>query len=84
MLLAHCGLDIFLIYQYILKILRISFQVTQRFSSEELVSWNLLTRTNNDFQYISLRLTLVYGLGIFVRYCILMPLRCTVLAIWKK
>lgn len=52
-------------------------QVTQRFSSEELVSWNLLTRTNNDFQYISLRLTLVYGLGIFVRYCILAPLRYT-------
>ena len=50
-------------------------QVTQRFTSEELVSWNLLTRTNNDFQYISLRLTLVYGLGIFVRYCILAPLR---------
>lgn len=41
------------------------------------MSWNLLTRTNNDFQYISLKLTLVYGLGIFVRYCILMPLRCT-------
>ncbi|KAG7239244.1 hypothetical protein INR49_029534 [Caranx melampygus] len=50
-------------------------EVTQRFSSEELVSWNLLTRTNNDFQYISLRLTLVYGLGIIVRYCILAPLR---------
>lgn len=60
----------------------ISVQVTQRFSSEELVSWNLLTRTNNDFQYISLRLTLVYGLGIFVRYCILMPLRCVKLTIW--
>ncbi|CAN9513006.1 unnamed protein product [Ophioblennius macclurei] len=52
-------------------------EVTQRFSSEELVSWNLLTRTNNDFQYISLRLTLVYSLGIFVRYCILAPLRIT-------
>uniref|UniRef100_A0A3P8THS5 1-acylglycerol-3-phosphate O-acyltransferase 9, like n=1 Tax=Amphiprion percula TaxID=161767 RepID=A0A3P8THS5_AMPPE len=50
-------------------------EVTQRFTSEELVSWNLLTRTNNYFHYISLRLTLVYGLGIFVRYCILAPLR---------
>uniref|UniRef100_A0A672GQX6 1-acylglycerol-3-phosphate O-acyltransferase 9, like n=1 Tax=Salarias fasciatus TaxID=181472 RepID=A0A672GQX6_SALFA len=56
-------------------------EVTQRFSSEELVSWNLLTRTNNDFQYISLRLTLVYGLGIFVRYCILAPLRITLACI---
>lgn len=52
-------------------------EVTQRFSSEELVSWNLLTRTNNYFQYISLKLTLVYALGIFVRYCILTPLRIT-------
>uniref|UniRef100_A0A8C5GXR1 Glycerol-3-phosphate acyltransferase 3-like n=1 Tax=Gouania willdenowi TaxID=441366 RepID=A0A8C5GXR1_GOUWI len=52
-------------------------EVTQRFSSEELVSWNLLTRTNNHFQYISLKLTLVYGLGIFIRYCILAPLRIT-------
>uniref|UniRef100_A0A3B5KHQ6 1-acylglycerol-3-phosphate O-acyltransferase 9, like n=1 Tax=Takifugu rubripes TaxID=31033 RepID=A0A3B5KHQ6_TAKRU len=50
-------------------------EVTQRFSSEELVSWNLLTRTNNNFHYISLKLTLVYGLGVFVRYCILTPLR---------
>uniref|UniRef100_A0A8C6WFY7 1-acylglycerol-3-phosphate O-acyltransferase 9, like n=1 Tax=Neogobius melanostomus TaxID=47308 RepID=A0A8C6WFY7_9GOBI len=55
-------------------------EVTQRFSSEELVSWNLLTRTN-DFQYISLKLTLVYGLGIFVRYCILAPLRITLACI---
>uniref|UniRef100_A0A671VJ52 Glycerol-3-phosphate acyltransferase 3 n=1 Tax=Sparus aurata TaxID=8175 RepID=A0A671VJ52_SPAAU len=29
-------------------------QVTQRFSSEELASWNLLTRTNQNFRYISL------------------------------
>ena len=49
--------------------------MTQRFSSEELVSWNLLTRTNNDFHYISLKLTMVYGLGVLVRYCILAPLR---------
>uniref|UniRef100_A0A3P9NZR7 1-acylglycerol-3-phosphate O-acyltransferase 9, like n=1 Tax=Poecilia reticulata TaxID=8081 RepID=A0A3P9NZR7_POERE len=56
-------------------------EVTQRFTSEELVSWNLLTRTHNDFQYISLKLTLVYGLGIFVRYCILAPLRITLAGI---
>uniref|UniRef100_A0A8C7QS52 1-acylglycerol-3-phosphate O-acyltransferase 9, like n=1 Tax=Oncorhynchus mykiss TaxID=8022 RepID=A0A8C7QS52_ONCMY len=49
-------------------------EVTQRFSSEELVSWNLLTRTNIDFQYISLKLTMVWGLGVFIRYCILAPL----------
>ncbi|XP_047229547.1 glycerol-3-phosphate acyltransferase 3 [Girardinichthys multiradiatus] len=50
-------------------------QVTQRFSSEELASWNLLTRTNQNFYYISLRLTIIWGLGVFVRYCILFPFR---------
>lgn len=50
-------------------------QVTQRFSSEELASWNLLTRTNQNFRYISLRLTIIWGLGVFVRYCVLFPLR---------
>ncbi|XP_054447770.1 glycerol-3-phosphate acyltransferase 3 [Pteronotus mesoamericanus] len=50
-------------------------EVTQRFSSEELVSWNLLTRTNINFQYISLRLTMVWVLGVIVRYCVLLPLR---------
>lgn len=50
-------------------------QVTQRFSSEELASWNLLTRTNQNFYYISLRLTIIWGLGVFIRYCILLPLR---------
>ncbi|XP_029411196.1 glycerol-3-phosphate acyltransferase 3 isoform X2 [Nannospalax galili] len=52
-------------------------QVTQRFSSEELVSWNLLTRTNVNFQYISPRLTMVWVLGVLIRYCILLPLRVT-------
>lgn len=55
-------------------------EVTQRFTSEELVSWNLLTRSNNDFHYISLKLTLVWGLGVFIRYCILAPLRITLAA----
>ncbi|XP_052412553.1 glycerol-3-phosphate acyltransferase 3-like [Carassius gibelio] len=55
--------------------------VTQRFTSEELVSWNLLTRTNNNFQYISLRLTVLWGVGVAVRYCILLPLRITLTAI---
>uniref|UniRef100_UPI0037E72490 glycerol-3-phosphate acyltransferase 3 n=1 Tax=Semicossyphus pulcher TaxID=241346 RepID=UPI0037E72490 len=52
-------------------------QVTQRFSSEELASWNLLTRTNQNFRYISLRLTIFWGLGVFVRYGVLFPLRIT-------
>lgn len=56
-------------------------EVTQRFTSEELVSWNLLTRTNNVFHYISLKLTVVWGLGVFIRYCILAPLRITLASI---
>ncbi|XP_051794578.1 glycerol-3-phosphate acyltransferase 3 [Acanthochromis polyacanthus] len=48
-------------------------QVTQRFSSEELASWNLLTRTNQNFRYISLRLTVIWGVGVFVRYGVLFP-----------
>ncbi|XP_066430453.1 glycerol-3-phosphate acyltransferase 3 [Eleutherodactylus coqui] len=56
-------------------------EVTQRFSSEELISWNLLTRTNNNFQYLSFRVTLIWVLGVFVRYCILLPLRVTLATI---
>ncbi|XP_067263787.1 glycerol-3-phosphate acyltransferase 3-like isoform X1 [Chanodichthys erythropterus] len=55
--------------------------VTQRFTSEELVSWNLLTRTNYNFQYISLRLTVLWVVGVVVRYSILLPLRITLAAI---
>uniref|UniRef100_H0WNA8 Glycerol-3-phosphate acyltransferase 4 n=1 Tax=Otolemur garnettii TaxID=30611 RepID=H0WNA8_OTOGA len=50
-------------------------EVTKRFSAEELESWNLLSRTNYNFQYISLRLTVLWGLGVLVRYCFLLPLR---------
>uniref|UniRef100_W5KY92 Glycerol-3-phosphate acyltransferase 3 n=1 Tax=Astyanax mexicanus TaxID=7994 RepID=W5KY92_ASTMX len=56
-------------------------EVTQRFTSEELVSWNLLTRTNINFHYISVRVTIIWGLGLFIRYCILLPLRVTLAAI---
>lgn len=50
-------------------------EVTKRFSAEELESWNLLSRTNYNFQYISLRLTILWGLGVLIRYCFLLPLR---------
>ncbi|XP_063050629.1 glycerol-3-phosphate acyltransferase 3-like [Engraulis encrasicolus] len=56
-------------------------EVTQRFTSEELASWNLLTRTNINFTYISLRLTILWGVGVVVRYCILLPLRVTLASI---
>ncbi|XP_068797596.1 glycerol-3-phosphate acyltransferase 3-like isoform X2 [Struthio camelus] len=50
-------------------------EVTRRFSSEELVSWNLLSRTNVSFHRISWQLTFVWVIGILIRYCLLMPLR---------
>ncbi|KAJ1205569.1 hypothetical protein NDU88_000997 [Pleurodeles waltl] len=57
-------------------------EVTQRFSSEELVSWNLLTRTNNNnFQFISLRVTMIWVLGVIIRYGILLPLRVSLATI---
>ncbi|XP_030647232.1 glycerol-3-phosphate acyltransferase 3-like [Chanos chanos] len=56
-------------------------EVTQRFTSEELASWNLLTRTNYNFHYISLRLTVLWGVGVIVRYCVLLPLRVTLASI---
>ncbi|XP_018419201.1 PREDICTED: glycerol-3-phosphate acyltransferase 4 [Nanorana parkeri] len=50
-------------------------EVTKRFSAEELETWNLLSRTNYNFQHISLRLTVLWGLGMLVRYTFLLPLR---------
>ncbi|XP_052773279.1 glycerol-3-phosphate acyltransferase 3-like [Mya arenaria] len=49
--------------------------VTQRFTAEELQSWNLLTRTDNGYQFISMRLTILWGAGCVVRYGILLPFR---------
>lgn len=51
-------------------------EVTKRFSAEELESWNLLTRSNYNFQHISTRLTVLWGLGVIIRYGFLLPLRC--------
>nr|XP_033805820.1 glycerol-3-phosphate acyltransferase 4 [Geotrypetes seraphini]XP_033805821.1 glycerol-3-phosphate acyltransferase 4 [Geotrypetes seraphini]XP_033805822.1 glycerol-3-phosphate acyltransferase 4 [Geotrypetes seraphini] len=50
-------------------------EVTKRFSAEELETWNLLSRTNYNFQHISLRLTVLWGLGMLIRYGFLLPLR---------
>ncbi|XP_078127818.1 glycerol-3-phosphate acyltransferase 4 isoform X3 [Sander vitreus] len=50
-------------------------EVTKRFSAQELESWNLLTRSNYNFRHISLRLTVLWGLGVLIRYGILLPLR---------
>ncbi|KAM6984855.1 glycerol-3-phosphate acyltransferase 3 [Aplochiton taeniatus] len=69
--------DAFYFYKKALESI-VDDQVTQCFSSEELASWNLLTRTNLIFRYISLRLTIIWGVGVFIRYCLLFPFRITI------
>ncbi|KAL1122799.1 hypothetical protein AAG570_003125 [Ranatra chinensis] len=50
-------------------------QVTSRFEAEELKSWNLLTRTNRQYEFISWRLSFIWVAGFFIRYFFLLPLR---------
>uniref|UniRef100_A0A8D8Q4M5 Glycerol-3-phosphate acyltransferase 4 n=1 Tax=Cacopsylla melanoneura TaxID=428564 RepID=A0A8D8Q4M5_9HEMI len=50
-------------------------QVTSRFEAEELKSWNLLTRTNNVYEFISWKITFIWMTGFFIRYFFLFPLR---------
>jgi glycerol-3-phosphate O-acyltransferase 3/4 len=50
--------------------------VTKRFTSaEEMAVWNLLTRTQRQHEYFSVRITLLWFLGFCVRYIILFPFR---------
>lgn len=53
-------------------------EVTSRFEAEELKNWNLLTRTNRRYEFISWRLTVIWVWGFFVRYILLLPLRVTI------
>ncbi|XP_025986549.1 glycerol-3-phosphate acyltransferase 3 isoform X1 [Solenopsis invicta] len=50
-------------------------EVTSRFEAEELKNWNLLTRTNRSYEFISWKLTFIWMFGFFLRYCFLLPLR---------
>lgn len=51
-------------------------QVTKRFNTEELRSWNLLTRTNiRNYQFRSVFLAISWFVGFVIRYFILLPLR---------
>lgn len=49
--------------------------VTSRFQAEELKNWNLLTRTNRGYEFISWKLTVIWVIGFLIRYLFLMPLR---------
>ncbi|XP_073963952.1 glycerol-3-phosphate acyltransferase 4 isoform X1 [Choristoneura fumiferana] len=56
-------------------------QVTSVFEAEELRSWNLLTRTNMQYEFLSWRLTIIWMMGFVVRYFFLLPLRIMIFAI---
>ncbi|CAG9789870.1 unnamed protein product [Diatraea saccharalis] len=59
-------------------------QVTSVFEAEELRSWNLLTRTNRQYEFLTWRLTIIWAMGFVVRYMFLLPLRIMifVIGIW--
>ncbi|XP_050458351.1 glycerol-3-phosphate acyltransferase 3 isoform X1 [Cataglyphis hispanica] len=50
-------------------------EVTSRFEAEELKNWNLLTRTNRYYEFISWKLTFMWMFGFVMRYFFLLPLR---------
>lgn len=52
--------------------------VTSRFEAEELKNWNLLTRTNRRYEFISWKLTVIWVVGFLLRYIVLMPLRVVI------
>ncbi|KAI1238595.1 hypothetical protein IHE44_0013331 [Lamprotornis superbus] len=56
-------------------------EVTHRFSSEELLSWNLLSRTNANLHHVSWKLAAVWVTGILIRYCLLLPFRILLLVL---
>ncbi|VDK64580.1 unnamed protein product [Onchocerca ochengi] len=54
--------------------------VTSRFEAEQLVSWNMLTRTSLSFnQFINWKLSIIWALGFLFRYTILLPMRLILL-----
>merc|ERR1711892_1067960 len=56
-------------------------EVTQRFVSEELKSWNLMSRSHAQFEFINWKLTLYWIGGSIFRYIFLFPGRLVVLVI---
>ncbi|XP_074602710.1 glycerol-3-phosphate acyltransferase 3-like [Brevipalpus obovatus] len=50
-------------------------QVTKRFSTEELQTWNLLTRTNKNYLNVSYKLLFLWSIGWIIRFTVLLPIR---------
>ncbi|CAN9504889.1 unnamed protein product [Ophioblennius macclurei] len=57
-------------------------EVTKRFSAQELDGWNLMTRSSNknNFRHVAGPLAVLWGLGILVRYAVLLPVRILIAA----
>ncbi|ULT81620.1 hypothetical protein L3Y34_011539 [Caenorhabditis briggsae] len=57
-------------------------EVTSRFEAEQLVSWNMLTRTSIKFyQFVNWKLSALWIIGFLFRYCVMFPLRFTIFCI---
>ncbi|KAE9548277.1 hypothetical protein FO519_008512 [Halicephalobus sp. NKZ332] len=50
-------------------------RVTNRFKAADLASWNFLSRNKDVYIYINWKLTLIWVLGIIIRYVFLFPVR---------
>jgi glycerol-3-phosphate O-acyltransferase 3/4 len=44
-------------------------------------SWNLLTRTSQTFEFVNVKLTVIWIIGFFVRYFCLLPGRVCILTV---
>merc|ERR1712131_368252 len=53
-------------------------EVTQCFRPEQLSGWNLLARTTSRYQFLSIKLTAIWFIGVLFRWCVLMPWRVSV------
>ncbi|GMT35491.1 hypothetical protein PFISCL1PPCAC_26788, partial [Pristionchus fissidentatus] len=57
-------------------------EVTSRFEAEQLMTWNMLTRTSTRFfQFVNWKLTVLYMAGFVFRYAFLLPMRITLFVI---
>uniref|UniRef100_A0A8R1HZD3 PlsC domain-containing protein n=1 Tax=Caenorhabditis japonica TaxID=281687 RepID=A0A8R1HZD3_CAEJA len=57
-------------------------EVTSRFEAEQLMSWNMLTRTSIKFyQFVNWKLSALWIIGFLFRYCVMLPLRFTIFCI---
>ncbi|KAE9412944.1 hypothetical protein Angca_007036 [Angiostrongylus cantonensis] len=57
-------------------------EVTNRFEAEQLVSWNMLTRTSmRSYHFVNWKLSVLWVLGFLLRYCLMLPFRLILFSI---